>query len=467
MKIEDLYAFVEETDVSSGKSDDQRERIATLGLVSEIGSVLSALKKDILSGSDNEEAGRYLIRGELKEQIGDAIWYAVMLAKRLEDPRAADIFTADIAKLKKQLSGGSRNDKRVQEELGETLRTEFLNAAKTYLRKRKPTIDLYQDTAFHTRRTKGDELRNVCAAVLQQLAAQLSRDFLPNTEMALNHEVRPKDPVTALSEIVWHLAALANIYRLKLSDVLELTQEKAQFRNPKDLPGPRHQTSKKAGEQFPDKFEIHFLDNNQGQTTMFWVEGEVVKKKLGASLRDNNHEGDGYRFHDVMHVACAVYLGWSPNLRSFMGLKRRSNRKTNEIEDGGRAKILEEAVILEVHLQAKAFEKYIEQAGESITGSPYAYESALGFEFLRRLHELTKEHEVYDNPKQDWEDAIRNGYDGYHKLTKANGGIIDIDMKNRVMNFRKFSRINTLDYGNPEIPDDEGNYLRKKHLSGD
>ena len=447
MRIGDLYKFVDETDVSTDKDDDQRERIATLGLVSEIGSVLSALKKDILSNGPSENgAGHYLIRGELKEEIGDAIWYAVMLAQRLDDPRARDIFSADIDRLQRQLSGRSRDDRRVQMELGEARRTAFLEAAEIYKRKRKPTIDQYQETAFHTRRTDGDELRNVCAAVLQQLAAQLSRDFLPNLEMGLNHEVRPKDPVDALGGIIWHLAALSSIYELELSDVITLTQEKTKFRNPQNLPGLRYDKLREKGERFPDRFEVHFIDDGQDKTEMYWVEGNVVKKKLGAPLTDNNYDGDGYRFHDVMHISFAVYLGWSPNLRSFMGLKRKSKPKTDEVEDGGRAKILEEAVILEIHLQAKAFENYIQQAGQRVVGSPYAYESALSFEFLRRLHELTKGHEVYRNPKQDWEDAIREGYDCYHRLKKAKGGIIDIDLTARSLTFRSLPRTRTLDY---------------------
>lgn len=455
MKIKELYSFVEKTDVSSGNSDDQRERIATLGLVSEIGSVLSALKKDILSDAPNGNgAGSYLIRGELREEIGDAIWYAVMLAERLKDPRADDIFSSDIEMLKLQLSGRSRDDLRVQTELGEPRRTNFLKAAEGYQRKRLPSVDLYQETAFHTRRTDHDELRNVCAAVLQQLAAQLSRDFLPNMELGLNHEVRPKDPVDALGEIVWHLAALSSIYDLKLSEVVAITQEKSKFRNPQNLPGPRHKTGKKKGEHFPDQFEVHFIDDGQDRTHMHWVQGDVVLMRLGAPLTDNNHDGDGYRFHDVMHVAFVVFLGWSPNLRSFMGLKRKSKPKTDEVEDGGRAKILEEAVILEIHLQAKAFEDYLRQAGENAPGSPYAYESALSFGFLRRLRELTKGHEVYANPKQDWEDAIREGYANYHKLRNANGGIIEIDMVARQMKFRELPRTTKLDYDNPQFGSD-------------
>lgn len=456
MKILDLYAFVKDTDTSTGKSNEERERVAVLGLVSEIGSVLSALKKDILSKNTDEDIPeKYLVAGELKEEIGDAIWYTIMLALCLDDDqRANDIFTTDLKMLNNQLTGSKRDDKRVQKELGDQKLHSFLDAFKFYSRKRIPTVNDYQQTAYHTRRTEKNVLRNVCSAVLQQLAAQLSRDFLPDKEMALNHEIRPKDPVNALGEILWHLAALASIYKLTLSEILVQTQKKTEFRNPQNIDGPDHNHGIRS-ERFPNQFQVHFLARKGNKTEMYWVHEGVVKKKLGASLTDNNHEGDGYRFHDAIHVAFAVHLRWSPNLRSFMGLKRRSKKKIDEIEDGGRAKILEEAIILEIHLQAEDFLKYISEAEGHIEGSPYDYDSTLNFPFLRRLNKLTKGHEVEKNPSQDWIKAIRDGYDCYCKLNSAGGGILNADMINRKIEYIPFTKTETFDYDNPEIVDED------------
>jgi len=435
VKVKELYDFVRRTDVSAGMPDERRDHIAMLGIVGEIGSVLAALKKDILAPLEGDEAARVLVRGELREQIGDAIWYAIMLAQRLEDPRAQNIFRSDIDMLYRQLSGGTRNDRRVQEELGADRCAEFLAAAGPFRKHTNPSVDSYQRIAFVTRRTEWDQLRNVCAAVLQQLAAQLSRDFLPNMEMGLNHEVRPKDPVDALGEILWHLSALASLYDLTLSNILSLTVEKARFRNPENTPGPRHK-SKKLAERFPNCFEVHFVDRGEKRSNMYWVQDGRVIQKLGATLTDNDHDGDGYRFHDVMHIAFVVYLGWSPNQRAFMGLKRRSVKKTDEVEDGGRAKILEEVVILEIHRRAEELDGYFREAGKPIQGSPYNCPGSLNFEFLRHLHELCGGHEVYENPKQDWENAIRAGYDCYYKLRAASGGIIAVNMSEQTLTFR-------------------------------
>src|SRR5689334_15288569 len=134
MKVKELYDFVARTDVSADMPSEKREQIATLGIVGEIGSVLAALKKDILAPAGRSVAERIIVRGELREQIGDAIWYGIMLAQRLEDPRAKNIFRSDIDMLNRQLSGRTRNDRRVQEVLKAERRTEFLTAAKPYLK---------------------------------------------------------------------------------------------------------------------------------------------------------------------------------------------------------------------------------------------------------------------------------------------------------------------------------------------
>lgn len=458
--MEDLYAFVRGSDVAKDDPIERRTLIATLGLVGEIGSILSAIKKDLLSGkSGDRDANQALVRGELKEEIGDAIWYAVMLAQCLQDaerdPDASDVFKAGIKRLRHHLTGKSRDNRRTQKQLTKAQITNFLEKAESFLDDSQATIDGYQLIAYETRRTENDTLKEVCSAVLQQLAAQLSRDLLPDSELVLNHEVRPKDPIKAIGEILWHLSALASLYWVKLSECMNVVEEKSAFRNPQNKAGPDHSTKAGKDEWFPDRFEVHFLDDGNNRTSMYWIEDEQVIRKLGASLTDNNHDGDGYRFHDVMHVAFAAYLGWSPNLRSFMKLKRKSCKSLDEVEDGGRAKILEEAVILEIHEMALAKRRQLHDAGHQKIGSPYAYDNALNFEFLRRLHDITYGHEVYDNPKQDWEDAIISGYECYHKLIEARGGVIHVDMVDRGIAFATLPTKSDLDYENPKYNEDE------------
>src|SRR4029079_14836619 len=82
-----------------------------------------------------------------------------------------------------------------------------------------------------------------------------------------------------------------------------------------------------------------------------FINGEEGKTDL-SELTDNAYENDGYRFHDVSHRADAAVLGWSPIIRSGLKRKRKSNHKTDEVEDGGRAKAIEEGVSAHVFCYA-------------------------------------------------------------------------------------------------------------------
>ena len=68
-------------------------------------------------------------------------------------------------------------------------------------------------------------------------------------------------------------------------------------------------------------------------------------KPFDAELTDNAYDPDGYRFHDVFHFAYAAVLGWSPITRAFLRRKRKSQPLLDEVEDGGRAAVIEEGVV--------------------------------------------------------------------------------------------------------------------------
>ena len=45
----------------------------------------------------------------------------------------------------------------------------------------------------------------------------------------------------------------------------------------------------------------------------------------------NAYVADGYRFHDVFHLACAAVLCWSPVTRRNLGRKRRTDPLIGEV----------------------------------------------------------------------------------------------------------------------------------------
>ena len=65
---------------------------------------------------------------------------------------------------------------------------------------------------------------------------------------------------------------------------------------------------------------------------------------FGEELTDNAYDHDGYRFHDIFHFAYAAVLGWSPITRALLRRKRKSRPLVDEVEDGGRAAVIEEGI---------------------------------------------------------------------------------------------------------------------------
>ena len=434
MKTSEFLEFVGSTDLSDtdGFDPDERRRIATYGLASEIGSVLSALKKLLLKKSPTLVA-QAIVKGELKEELGDALWYVGMCSNVLANGK--DVFDLDLKMLANELVGDNSQQAKIDELSPEKIEA-FVTAGKLF--RAEPSLDNYQTTAFHTRRTEEDELRNVCAAVLQQLAAQLVRTDLPKSERNHHDDLADKTIEHVLGEIIWHLSALASLSELTLSEIVASLQDKTFFRNFEGRSTPRHDIDLQLQERFPIEFEIKFDEVEKGVSQMVWLRPDDYNTRLGAVLRDNNHNGDGYRFHDAMHIAFTVYLGWSPNLRKFMGIKRKSKPKIDEVEDGGRAQILEEMVILAVHTHAEKISEFLNiDLTSDDSQNPLADPASLSFEFIRNLRGLTKTYEVYKNTQQEWEDAIRLGYEMFHLLRKNKGGILVANTEVPSLNYKK------------------------------
>lgn len=77
-----------------------------------------------------------------------------------------------------------------------------------------------------------------------------------------------------------------------------------------------------AAERFPRRVVAVFRGTREGSRVE--VRTEINGRIIGSALTDNAYQDDGYRFHDVFHLAYAAILGWSPVLRSLLRLKRQS-----------------------------------------------------------------------------------------------------------------------------------------------
>lgn len=426
MLISEYAMFVAQTDMSATKHQERFE-IALYGLAGEVGSLVTAVKKRLLA------AGRRnwnVPNDEIVEELGDSIWYCFALGAA--DSLGATFFASDVLALKAEVGAQNARGERIRAVLGERVER-FFDEAPGFLDAAlagEATMDHYQRVAFLTSRAKADTLVEVCLAVLQQLLAELFRTRLPAEEKELNQRLPDRGVNVVLGEVVWHLSALASLYELKLSVIAEKNVAKLQRRFGRGSPTPLKDTGRPPAEQLPRSFEVAFVTTGPGRSRMY-LDG----RKLGDDLTDNAYAEDGYRFHDVMHLALAAKLGWSPVLRKLIGRKRKGDPQTDEVEDGARAAIVEEAIIKAIHAEGVRLAALAIPAHSHGPVELFTAGTDMPFGFLRRLEGLVAGLEVESNHYWEWEDAIISGFGIFNLLRSAGQGTVALDLEARTLTF--------------------------------
>ena len=223
---------------------------------------------------------------------------------------------------------------------------------------------------------------------------------------------------------------MATLENIKLNDILGKNIKKTQERW-HDLPEPDGFPDDEypEHERFPREFTAVFTEeeNEDGRKAVtVTVEGD----KFGATLRDNAYENDSYRFHDIFHIACITILGWSPVVRKLWPKKRRSCNITDEVEDGGRASAIDEAISILVFEHARDHSFYDEA-------------KAIDYKLLESIKLLTRhQKDVKDCTSKQWEHAILESYKIWGKLKAAGGGRVNCNMYERKMTFEPLSQNN-------------------------
>ena len=169
-------------------------------------------------------------------------------------------------------------------------------------------------------------------------------------------------------------------------------------------------------EQLPRALDVEFRQIDRGGKPVVLLRCNGLN--LGDRLTDNIDEPDFYRFHDIFHLAHAVYLGWSPILRVLLNCKRKSNPRVDENEDGARARIIEEAVSATVFSRAKETRFY-----DGIDHVDY--------DLLKTISEFVSGFEVDAVPLWQWEEAILNGYRVFRALRDNGRGTVTVNLVNR------------------------------------
>lgn len=434
MLIERYAKSVSETNQFSSTDDAEKQlranprEIAIFGLASELGSVISAIKKHWLQ--EGGVLSSPLAKAELEEELGDAMWYAFALAKIEGLDSSLDILRQNIKHLENEVTEEAKRGGRIREVLSDSEVKAFLDEAGVFRSKRQRTLRDYQVLAFRTARTEKHTLLQVCAAVLTQLSAQLMRDLLPELETELNTELNDRPIDVVLGEIAWHLCAIASLYEIDMNEVASENIEKANARRNDGVATPLHDTLAPVDQQLPRVFQVEFRSVSADTVEIY-----LGEEQIGNSLRDQYSIQDGYRFHDVIHLANAAVLGWSPVLRDLMNVKRTHCSETKQNEDGGRSAVVEELVIKHVHWEAAQRAKHLHQDLSPYDRPLFPEGEEIPFSLLKTIRGLTIGHEVYANKYWEWELAIREGYRVFQLLKKHKGGLVEVDLGARRLRF--------------------------------
>ena len=220
-----------------------------------------------------------------------------------------------------------------------------------------------------------------------------------------------------LGDILWYLAAIARQRGLSFDSIAKANLEKTSSRWLEHKKTPLFDDSRPEHERLPRRFvaELRDVDDGTGCSVMrMSFEG----KELGAALTDNSYDGDGYRFHDIFHLALAAILGWSPVMRALLHRKRKSDFKVDEVEDGGRAIAIEEGIAALVFAYATQHSML-----EGVT--------TIDWGLLRTCSNMAIGLEVGDIPLFDWEKTILKAYDAWRMAIERGGVRVVGDLTNQ------------------------------------
>ncbi len=223
-----------------------------------------------------------------------------------------------------------------------------------------------------------------------------------------------------LGDVLWYISTIATQNDLELDLIAKenLLKTKDRFNLEHTDNFIIYDSSYPIEEQFPREFEVEFSVINDDGKERVRIINKLNDQQLGNELSDNSHQNDGYRFHDIFHLGYVAFLGWSPVIRKLMGLKRRSDDKIDEVEDGARATITEELISLYIY-------------NHGLDHQLFKYSSSVDTAVLKTVQRLVSGIEVKDCTQKQWETAIINSYKVYDELINNNGGRVLVSIKNR------------------------------------
>jgi NTP pyrophosphatase (non-canonical NTP hydrolase) len=223
-----------------------------------------------------------------------------------------------------------------------------------------------------------------------------------------------------LGDILWYVSNVASKFGLSLGEIANsnLIKVEDRWRSPERRRAPYDDAfaeSQRLPRQFEYAFEHQLVD---GITKLVLIDRQNGGT-AGDPLTDNAYDDDGYRYHDVIHLAFAACLGWSPVWRKLLRkqgrLTNRTPREVADAEDGGRGQVIEEAIVAAAYAYA-ADHGFLE-------GLP-----SVDWHLLRHIRQLTANREVRNVSAWEWNDALLRGFAVWRQLRAHGGGVVRGDL---------------------------------------
>ncbi len=287
-------------------------------------------------------------------------------------------------------------------------------------------LDEFQRIAQETDQKPGTDDAALIVPLLGLVgeAATLQTEFKKRLRDGDAHARFSEQVGEELGDVLWYVANIAHKMGLSLGEIAERNLDKTRGRWLKTLaPRVLFDAEYPTHEQLPREFEYTFA-----YSTVDGIEKIVLLdkegKQVGDPLTDNANKDDGYRFHDVLHLAHAAVLGWSPVVRKLLGRKRKSVPRVDEVEDGGRAWVIDEAIAAAVYEYAERH-RFLEGA------------TRVDWELLRSIKGLTAGYEVRSCTAAEWEITILTGLRVWREVRHEDGGTVRGNLVRRTLEFTR------------------------------
>lgn len=287
----------------------------------------------------------------------------------------------------------------------------------------------YQEAAAATRKSPQQEGADLFVSLLGLAGetGQLLSEYKKALRDGPSHELHKRRVSEELGDLLWYLSSVADLFDLSLDEVAQENVAKVKARWGSSKTARRPTTGAKP---LDHRFPVPQRLPRQGTAEIRPVSGSrtpriktlINGKRMGEHLTDNAHVEDGYRLHDVFHLGCMTLLGWSPVVRRGLKAKRKKSKRIDEVEDGGRAIVIEEgvsALVFSYGVRHKMLDGIHE----------------LDYSLLRTIKEMTEHLEVRVRTEADWEQTILQSYEVWRSLLVYQGGRVAFDADAAVFTF--------------------------------